>query len=328
MHHDDPLHRTLTELTDRIQDEVAGRVQALTARVADAERQGRDAGRREGFASAAALAHARRVRLLDACAALDRATSLSAVLETLADSAAHEAPRVAVLIVRGDRLDGWRLVDFGSVADAPFDLAVSEGGVIADAVRTDTASTPRAGLAAPAFAALPEGRHAVAVPLCLAGHVVAVVYADEGAVDEGEVEGDIEWGASLEVIARHAARCLETITALETARFVADQAGWPVRSPSRQGPFTAAESRAEADEEQAARRYARLLVSEIRLYHELAIAEGRRARDLLSRLGGEIARAQALYEQRVPDAVRRSTDFFRAELVRTLADGDAELLGH
>ena len=40
----------------------------------------------------------------------------------------------------------------------------------------------------------------------------------------------------------------------------------------------------------------------------------------------EIARAQALYEQRVPDAVRRSTDFFRAELVRTLAGGDATLL--
>ena len=49
-----------------------------------------------------------------------------------------------------------------------------------------------------------------------------------------------------------------------------------------------------------ARRYARLLVSEIRLYHETAVIDGRRDRDLATRLGGEIARARVMYEQRVP----------------------------
>ena len=81
-----------------------------------------------------------------------------------------------------------------------------------------------------------------------------------------------------------------------------------------------------ADQHAAARRYARLLVSEIKLYHEPQVAEGRRERDLTTRLGGEIARVRALYEQRVPVEIRKSTDYVHEELIRTLADGDASLL--
>ena len=33
-----------------------------------------------------------------------------------------------------------------------------------------------------------------------------------------------------------------------------------------------------------------------------------------------------MYEQRVPPHVRGATDYFKDELVRTLADGDASLL--
>jgi hypothetical protein len=81
-----------------------------------------------------------------------------------------------------------------------------------------------------------------------------------------------------------------------------------------------------ADEDVSARRYAKLLVSEIKLYHEQAVIAGRRERDLGTRLGGEIARARTLYEQRVAPHVRQHADYFHDELVRTLANGDATLL--
>ena len=80
------------------------------------------------------------------------------------------------------------------------------------------------------------------------------------------------------------------------------------------------------DDDSAARRYAKLLVSEIKLYHSAEVAAGRRERDLGTRLGGEIARARTLYEQRVPAQVRAAADYFHEELVRTLAEGDARLL--
>jgi hypothetical protein len=111
-------------------------------------------------------------------------------------------------------------------------------------------------------------------------------------------------------MSRHVARCLEVFTAYRSAQ-VLNEAGRPG---------------APADDEQAARRYARLLISEIKLYHEADVVAGRRERDLASRLGGEIARARVLYEQRVPAHIRQSTDCFHDELVHTLADGDRELI--
>jgi hypothetical protein len=56
------------------------------------------------------------------------------------------------------------------------------------------------------------------------------------------------------------------------------------------------------------------------------VVEGRRDRDLATRLGGEIARARVMFEQRVPSHVRERADYFREELLRTLANGDASLL--
>ncbi len=81
------------------------------------------------------------------------------------------------------------------------------------------------------------------------------------------------------------------------------------------------------DEGQGARRYARLLVSEIKLYNEGAVRVGRERRDLLKRLKGEIDRARKLYEERIPASIRERDTYFQQELVQTLADGDQSLLG-
>ena len=77
-----------------------------------------------------------------------------------------------------------------------------------------------------------------------------------------------------------------------------------------------------------AKRTARLLVSEIRLFHEPAVNEGRLRGNLMERLAPEIEQARTAYNQRVPAGVRSTTDFFDQELVRTLAGGDAALLGN
>jgi hypothetical protein len=76
-----------------------------------------------------------------------------------------------------------------------------------------------------------------------------------------------------------------------------------------------------------ARRLARLLVSEIKLYNEKKVDEGRAANDLYARLKDDIDRSRQVFEERTPEPIRRETDFFREELVRILADGRAEALG-
>ena len=76
-----------------------------------------------------------------------------------------------------------------------------------------------------------------------------------------------------------------------------------------------------------ARRLARLLISEIKLYNEKKVEDGRAALDLYERLKDDIERSRQVYDERTPANIRQDTDFFHDELVRILADGRAEALG-
>jgi len=76
-----------------------------------------------------------------------------------------------------------------------------------------------------------------------------------------------------------------------------------------------------------ARRFARLLVSEIKLYNEQKVAEGRSEGDLYQRLREYIDRSREMYDKRVKPEVAQRYDYFHNELVRTLAEGDESKLG-
>jgi hypothetical protein len=76
-----------------------------------------------------------------------------------------------------------------------------------------------------------------------------------------------------------------------------------------------------------ARRFARLLVSEIKLYNEQKVAEGRSQSDLYDRLREYIDRSREMYDKRVKPEVALRYDYFHQELVSTLAEGDVAKLG-
>jgi len=76
-----------------------------------------------------------------------------------------------------------------------------------------------------------------------------------------------------------------------------------------------------------ARRFARLLVSEIKLYNEPKVDLGRKNKDLYERLKEDIDRSRQMYDERIADDVRKTSNYFYDELVRILADGHADALG-
>jgi hypothetical protein len=76
-----------------------------------------------------------------------------------------------------------------------------------------------------------------------------------------------------------------------------------------------------------ARRFARLLISEIKLYNEQKVAEGRDQHDLYDRLREYIDRSREMYDKRVKAEVASRYDYFHGELVNTLAEGDVSKLG-
>jgi hypothetical protein len=273
-----------------------GRAEGVRQGLEEGRRQGFDEGRQHGFAEGREQGvtegrdqgPAGSGALASAVSSIGQGCTLSEILDALVAGASHHATHADVWVLRGDTLRKWRAEGAGG------ELAVSDSGPIGDAVRSGAAAS---------------SGDQVAAPIVLAGQVVAVLVAG------GSESAPVDTGA-ISVLAQFAARCLEALTAFKTARAMwGHEGGAPVQA---QGAI--------AEEIESARRYARLLVSEIKLYHEPAVVEGRRDRDLATRLGGEIARARMLYEERVPLPVRQRADYFHEELVRTLADGDASLL--
>jgi hypothetical protein len=91
----------------------------------------------------------------------------------------------------------------------------------------------------------------------------------------------------------------------------------------RAQPVSPEEQKAHED----AKRFARLVVSEIKLYNEQKVLEGRRSKNIYEVLKDDIERGRQMYTDRVPAQVRDSTNYFYDELVRILAGGDASALG-
>jgi hypothetical protein len=231
---------------DRVRDEAAerareeglkdGREQGLK----DGREQGRSEGRTEAeqesrAAIEAAIAGVRAEtasemtafdRLLDAVRAIDRARSLTEVLDTLAGCAGREAARAAVLIVRDEKLEGWRFIGFDGITDEgrKVEISLKGNGLLAECVRgkrvvreSDNAH------AQPVFAEAAPAASCVAAPVTLVDEVVAILYADQGPQTSGTTEeaSQKSWPRVLEVLAQHGSRSLEALTAMKAARAMA-----------------------------------------------------------------------------------------------------------
>lgn len=205
-----PLESALRELCSEMANvAVEERAQQARAEI--------DELRRSAVASTAELD-----RVAEGIRMLDDGRSLRQVLDTLTECTAGEVDRVALLLVKGERLSGWKLVAFGESVPGPssIDLAVDEAGLPGAAVkRRLTVMSPAAGRdpadtdvlppPLPPFAQGAGARDALALPILLGGSVVAVLYADTPS--DGPAASS-RWPATLDVLARHASRVLEAMT--------------------------------------------------------------------------------------------------------------------
>jgi hypothetical protein len=164
-------------------------------------------------------------RLLDSIRGLDGAASQAEVLDALTLAAARETARAAVFMPRGDRVQGWKLSGFGSRDSHPkaIDLNTSDAGLIGVALTTARAATTRDAslpIAGPGFEQLPADRMGFAVPVVAAGRVVAIVYADGMSPEVSDQDVPSGWPEVIEVLARHAGRCVEALTAMKASENV------------------------------------------------------------------------------------------------------------
>jgi hypothetical protein len=161
-------------------------------------------------------------RVAEGIRMLDDGRSLRQVLDTLTECTAGEVDRAALLLVKGPRLSGWKLVGFGESVPSPssIDLAVLDAGLPGAAVRRrvtvvslgagrDPGETAVLPPPLPPFAQGAGTRDALALPILLGGTVAAVLYADTPS--DGPAASN-RWPATLDVLVRHASRVLEAMT--------------------------------------------------------------------------------------------------------------------
>jgi len=148
--------------------------------------------------------------------------------------------------------------------------------------------------------------------------IIPTVEAEPETVEpEPEIEPTVAIPAPPTPPARPAARAPTEIAPPEDL----DGPGWA---------FTTSQIPAETGDDslhEEAQRLARLLVTEIKLYNEEEVEEGRRNRNIYQTLREDINRSRQIYEERIDEKIRAETDYFHEELVRILAGGDADALG-
>ncbi len=123
----------------------------------------------------------------------------------------------------------------------------------------------------------------------------------------------------------HARAAAATATAQSTAVEAAPGGGGAAVGEA--GPTSPAVSSEDQETHRKAQRFARLLVDEIKLYNQAKVAEGRKNKDLYDRLKEAIEKSRTTYQKRYGNTVAGSAKYFEDEVIRSLAEDDASILG-
>ena len=98
-------------------------------------------------------------------------------------------------------------------------------------------------------------------------------------------------------------------------------------APARAADPLAQLSPEDAEIHRKARRFARLLIEEVKLYNQAKVAEGRKNKDLYDRLRDDVEKSKAAYLKRYGQSAAADADYFNQELIASLAEDDVSLLG-
>jgi hypothetical protein len=296
--------------------------------------------------------------LQKAIATIQAGNTQKEILRALLDSTVLYSGRAALFVVKNGSATGWQGAGFSN-NDAIKDFALdANSGVVG---RVMQSRTPENGSASEfdqhfisKFGASGDGKLSL-LPLLLKDKVSALVYADSGS------QGATVDAAALDVLVKATSAWLEVVSQRKQAQkeghsepemhsapqvndpfashaplhsakaqHVQEAAPMAVAAAAGAGSAVAAApalSPEEAEIHRKAQRFARLLMDEIKLYNQAKVSEGRKNKDLYDRLKEDIEKSRSTYQKRYGNTSAGTADYFNQELVRSLAEDDASLLG-
>jgi hypothetical protein len=277
----------------------------------------------------------------------------SEIFRALLEGTAVGAPRAAVFLMRDGRWKGWSSIGYSQTAalthrqtTAPAD----SGWLAALAAEEDVRwRSLAAGESVPDFGQ-PHAAEAVGLPLRVGGKAVAIVVAERRAAEHPwspaalsilcqsarlRLELDLAWrrlksqsGAAAAAEPAAPAPAASTMAAREPEATPSVASPAPAGAATEIAPWSGmAAGTADTDpRREEARRFARLIATDIRLYNEEAVAVGRRERDLARRLGEQLQRGRDAFSHRFPDLGPDGAKLLDDAYVQVLAGGDASLI--
>jgi hypothetical protein len=269
----------------------------------------------------------------------------SEIFRALLEGTVVGAPRAAIFLARDGRFKGWNSIGYEPAAALAQrqTIAPSDSGWLAALASEEDVRwrSLTAGELVPDFGQ-PHAGDAVGLPVRVGGKAVAILIAERHS-------GEGPWSPPALAVLCQAAR-LRLELDLAWRRLKTQSAGVAPApavpapdSSQRVGAGVAATSdsslteltpwsgtaaaTAEADpRREEARRYARLVATDIRLYNEEAVIAGRRQRDLSQRLGEQFQRGREAFTQRFPDLGPEGMKLLDDAYVQVLAGGDPTLI--
>lgn len=274
--------------------------------------------------------------------AIQQSTAQADILKALLDGAGKFSARTALFVVRGTALAGWQAKGFaddnirGLTMDASKGLAAraisDRNRVSASATDFDAGFIEKQGK--------PWDNNASLFPLVVKEKVAAILYCDSGSTPGHQSDY-----SAIELLNRHACLWLEH-AAVRKHLAPGGEVGAAAPSATGGSPAVPAAKTAEAapapisepglenlsadDQElhNKAKRFAKLLVDEIKLYNQAKVNEGKQNRAIYKLLREDIEKSRVTYDKRYGSTPAASARYFDSEVVRILADNDRSLLGN
>jgi hypothetical protein len=263
-----------------------------------------------------------------ASASIHESATQAEILRHLLEGEARFAARVALFVVKGGSVSGWQGIGFED-NEALKTLSVNAGsGLAGKAIK---ARIPASGSAQEFDAGFvssvkaPADDQCLVLPLVVKDKVAAVIYADAGTAPGGTLDA-----SGLQALTRFAAVWLELAALRKAGGSATEEASQPQAAAMTATAASSPAAPAASDEDELhkkARRFAKLLVEEIKLYNQPRVEEGRQHKDLYDRLKVDIEKSRSTYDKRYAESPVASANYFTQELIRILADNDVSLMG-
>ncbi|MBV9339957.1 MAG: hypothetical protein JO159_03590 [Acidobacteria bacterium] len=294
--------------------------------------------------------------LQKAITAIQAGTTQKEILRTLLDNTAAYCTRAVLFVLKSGVASAWQGIGFSgkesTIKDSPLDLTSPLAARVIESRSAVTGSSSEFDQRFLSAFGAPKGQSVILLPLLLKDKISALIYADGGtdgsAFDPAALDELVHaTSAWLEVIAQrrqaqkdgasdvqeasapapasdpfaqhaplHAGKAKQATETLQAMSMAASGGGQAVVTVGN-----------DAEVHHKAQRFARLLMDEIKLYNRTKVAEGREHKDLYDRLKEDIEKSRATYQKRYGNTAAAAADYFNQELVHSLAEDDASLLG-